>query len=109
MTEIPHAAYADDDVKPAWLSTIESAGGRELKPLIRCQCGVIIGLKLHHVHADGTVTASFFHARAEELQKDSEGYFFMHNGRRYSTVPGCGWHVHLKLKDYAGGDFPGEE
>lgn len=106
MTEIPKAK-ADKHVAPSWMA-VQSAEGKPLKPIIRCACGKAIGLKLHHVHSDGTVTASFFHAKAEELQHDAQGYFFMHNGKRYDTEPGCGWHVHLKLQGYDGGDFPGE-
>lgn len=78
------------------MSVVDQAG-KHLKPLIKCNCGEVVGIGLHHVHADGTVTASFYHAEAPEFQ---------HNGKTYSHPPGCGWHVHLKLKDYALGDFP---
>jgi hypothetical protein len=47
---------------------------------------------LHHVHADGTVTASFFHDKPEP--------------------EACGWHVYLFLEGYAeeiGIDFPPEK
>jgi hypothetical protein len=46
---------------------------------------------LHHVHADGRVTASFIHDRPADA--------------------GCGWHVFLFLEGYAeevGLDFPPE-
>ena len=105
--EIPNAKI-DEDVKPAWIAT-ETTDGKASKPIIRCQCGVLQGIGLHHVHADGRVTASFFHATKEQLGKDAHGYFFMHKGKRYSAVPGCGWHVFLKLKDYDRGDFPPSE
>lgn len=76
----------NDDVlakgKPAWFSCTDSAGKR-IKPLIRCNCGSICGIELHHVHPDGRVTASFFH--------NNEG--------------GSGWHVFLKLLDYDQGEF----
>lgn len=104
MIEIPKIDF-DDETKPGWIPT-QTTEGKPCKPLIRCQCGTHQGIGLHHVHADGRVTASFFHAAAHELQKDANGYFFMHKGKRYSTVPGCGWHVFLKLKDYDQGDFP---
>lgn len=86
--------------KPAWARVHRiDADGKEvtLKPLIRCNCGEWSGIGLHHVHADGRVTASFFHATAAELAK-------MPDGGRFS--PGCGWHVHLQLLDYDLGDFP---
>lgn len=105
--EIPKAHY-DDNVSPSWLPT-STSDGKHCKPIIRCNCGVAIGLALHHVHVDGSVTASFHHAAAHELQKDATGYFFMHKGKKYSTVPGCGWHVFLKLRDYDCGDFPPTE
>jgi hypothetical protein len=77
--------------EPAWFSTADS-NGNALKPIIRCNCGMFMGIRLHHVHADGTVTASFFHAKkADHPQGDDSG---------------CGWHVFLKLKDWTGQDFP---
>jgi hypothetical protein len=77
---------------PAWLQPVDTDGNR-LKPIIRCNCGQWSGIGLHHVHADGTVTASFFHSK----------------GTNYAigeSPEGCGWHVFLKLKDWGGGDFP---
>jgi hypothetical protein len=105
--QIPKANIADT-VSPSWIPT-ETSDGKPSKPIIRCQCGSLQGIGLHHVHADGRVTASFFHAAAHELQKDAQGYFFMHKGKRYSTEPGCGWHVFLQLKDYDRGEFPPQE
>jgi hypothetical protein len=86
--EADHVANA-----PAWTQPVDSHGNK-LKPIIRCNCGAWCGIGLHHVHADGTVTASFFHSK----------------GTNYAigeSPEGCGWHVFLKLAGYAGGDFPG--
>lgn len=83
--------------KPAW-SRIQNSNGKVLKPLIRCKCGQWSGIGLHHVHADGNVTASYFHATAEQLKGMGEA------GKRFT--PGCGWHVYIKLQGYDCGDFP---
>ena len=58
-----------------------------VKPTIRCKCGKYCGIGLHHVHADGRVTASFYH------RKDGD------------NPDGCDWHVFLKLLDYDQGEF----
>jgi len=83
----------DDDYmakgKPCWFSCRDSSG-KQLKPLIRCNCGKISGIGLHHVHADGTVTASFYHKKGNVYPEDPEG---------------CEWHVWLKLLDYNQGEF----
>lgn len=94
-TEIPKGTY--ETPGPCWIP--REWEGRQHKPAIKCQCGKVCYIGLHHVHADGTVTASFF-----DMQADS----FTHDGKTYSHTPGCGWHVHLKLKDYDSGDFPPE-
>ena len=70
--------------------------GKHARPIIRCICGKVCHISLHHVHADGTVTASFF---------DSADTSFVENGKTYTHSPGCGWHVWLKLKDYDQGEF----
>lgn len=93
--EIPRGDV--DTPGPCWLKFTSSTDGTPLKPRIKCKCGKICNISLHHVHADGTVTASFYHA---EFREWTEG------GKKYTHEPGCGWHVHLKLKDYDGGDFP---
>jgi hypothetical protein len=93
--EIPKGDY--DAPGPCWIPRCYDE--RVLKPAIKCQCGKICNISLHHVHADGTVTASFF---------DSKETSFVNNGKTYSHTPGCGWHVFLKLKDYDCGDFPPE-
>lgn len=81
--------------KPLWSPVAEYGTGRRLKPLIRCNCGIWTGIKLHHVHADGKVTASFFHATKAQHPQGSDD--------------GCGWHVYLWLDDYDQGEFkPGE-
>lgn len=98
MTEIPHIVdfdeFADKPVigHPGWFCPTQD--GRTLKPIIRCYCGTLTGIRLHHVHADGTVTASFHHKRGTNYPEDPNG---------------CDWHVFLKLKDYDQGEFlPGE-
>jgi len=76
---------------PAWFCPAQD--GKTLKPVIRCDCGQWSGIGLHHVHADGTVTASFYHKK----------------GTNYAigeSPEGCEWHVFLKLKDYDQGGFP---
>jgi len=76
--------------QPGWFQP-EDKAGRRLRPVIRCNCGSFCGIGNHHVHPDGLVTQSFFHSKAE-------------------MPGGCDWHVHLKLKDYNGGEFsPGAE
>ena len=80
--------------KPCWSPVSEYGTGRKLKPLIRCNCGHWSGIKSHHVHADGKVTASFYHKRGNVYPEDPDG---------------CEWHVFLWLDDYDQGEFkPGE-
>lgn len=96
--EIPK--LADDDFqhggKPGWAQPVRrraDGSAEPLKPIIRCNCGMLCGIGLHHVHADGTVTASFFHSQ----------------GTNYAigeSPDGCGWHVWIKLLDWTGEDFP---
>jgi hypothetical protein len=91
---IPKSNY-DDAVAPAWLP-IRSTAGEPLKPLIRCRCGQLCGIRLHSVNVKGEVRASFLH--------------------QWPDVPperqGCGWHEFIELDgyetdpDYAGKDFP---
>jgi len=96
MTEIPKGDY--DSPGPCWVP--REYMGRAVKPAIVCKCGKVCVIALHHVHADGTVTASFF---------DSAATSFVHNGKTFGHTPGCGWHVWLKLLNYDQGDFPPEE
>lgn len=96
-TEIPNGnedhEHDGQPGHPAWFSVCDLAG-RNQKPLIRCNCGKLTGIGLHHVHADGSVSASFYHKKGDVYPEDPEG---------------CEWHVHLKLLDYNEGDFPAEK
>ncbi len=87
---IPKGQYDRPEIAPAWLP-IQDHDGRPLKPIIRCRCGRLAGLGLHHVHADGRVTASFAHP-PEGWAGDGQ--------------PGCGFHEFLELEGYAGPEFP---
>lgn len=92
--EIPKIAEGDDwyAKSPGWSPVQQD--GKYLKPIIRCNCGQWSGIGLHHVHADGTVTASFYHKRGTVYPEDPNG---------------CEWHVFIRLKDYDLGDFPPEK
>lgn len=92
LEEIPRGDF--ESTGPCWIPTLFD--GKTLRPKIKCKCGKICIISLHHVHADGTVTASFF---------DSAERNFIYNGRLYTHTPGCGWHVNLKLRDYDQGEF----
>jgi hypothetical protein len=93
ITEIPKGDR--NSPGPCWIP--REWEGKICRPLIKCQCGRITFIDLHHVHADGIVTASYFDSKASE---------FVNNGKTYAHTPGCGWHVFLKLKDYDQGEFP---
>lgn len=73
-------------MKPSWVSIVHQ-DDTPARPLIICKCGAILGIDAHHIHKDGTVTASFYH-------KEGSG-----------NMPACGWHVFLKLKDWLGYEF----
>lgn len=75
--------------KPGWFP-VTDIHGNTLKPLIRCNCGGISGIGLHHVHSNGTITNSFFHKRGNVYPEDPNG---------------CGWHVWLKLANWSGEDI----
>lgn len=81
-----------DSPGPCWIP-VQDTEGKRLRPLIKCNCGKISGIGLHHVHPDGRVRESFFHDLAPHPDIGYAG-------------GGCGWHVYLKLKDYDQGDFP---
>lgn len=91
--------HYDYSLGPCWSKVYRLDNGIKtwLKPHIRCICGKWSGIGLHHVHADGRVTASFFDATAEQLRQ---------MGKTGQFTPGCGWHVYLKLADYDMGEFP---
>jgi hypothetical protein len=93
MTEIPKYDYTKSDdfesQAPCWVAVVDSEG-KDIKPLIVCKCGIITGIGLHHVHADGRVTASFWHKKGNGEHEDPRG---------------CDWHVHLKLLNYDKGEF----
>ena len=96
MADIVHILEATEHVdwyakSPAWAQPVDTDGNK-LKPIIRCNCGKWSGIGLHHVHTDGTVTQSFFHATKAE--------------HPMGTDDGCGWHVMLVLDGWNGGDFP---
>lgn len=90
LTEIPRLTDLDKAPNaPGWYAIIgpvrvDTQCPTRLKPIIRCNCGELMGIGDHHVHADGRVTASFYDRN------------------------GCGWHVYLKLLDYDQGEFPPE-
>jgi len=79
--------------EPGWLAVVSYAEHKPCKPIIRCMCGNFVGLKLHHVHTDGTVTASFYHKKGVNFAIGED-------------PNGCEWHVTIKLRDYSEGDFP---
>jgi hypothetical protein len=80
--EIPKGKFGDTPatcrIRPARRQTVEAHYPLQLRRL--CWSA------LHRVHADGTVTASFFHAKG--------------NNYAIGEDPnGCGWHAFLKLND----------
>jgi len=69
---------------PGWM-TMTNVDGSPTRPVIRCNCGALMNINNHHVHADGRVTASFLHG---------------------APVPKpCGWHVFIELEGYDGPEF----
>jgi hypothetical protein len=87
MSEVIHIPKANEQHTnyPCWLET-ETSAGVVVRPHIRCKCGDYLNCIAHHIHPDGTVTASFYHKEG-----DPHG--------------GCGWHVYLKLEDWPGLEF----
>lgn len=98
---IPEIHWRDEEKPggPGWIRIREHGTEKPLKPLIRCKCGTVTGIGLHHVHADGRVTASFY---------DAEPTTWQANGETYTKEPGCGWHVFIRLNGYDLGEFPPE-
>lgn len=86
------SVYKDFPVvgKPGWWK-VTNTDGVPLKPVIRCNCGHVSGIGLHHVHADGAVTASFYHKRGSVYPEDPNG---------------CEWHEWIKLAGWDMGDIP---
>lgn len=80
---IPQGYLEDDDPAPCWIAATQD--GKPSKPIIRCKCGQLTCIGLHHVHKDGRVTASFIH---DVPQPEA-----------------CGWHVFLVLDDWLGLEF----
>lgn len=90
IVEIPRLEnMGDDDEGPGWYRVVGS-DGKPHKPIIRCKCGRLTGIGGHTVHADGTVTASFYHKRGNVYPEDPEG---------------CEWHEYIRLLDYNCGHF----
>lgn len=93
---IPKGDYSEGiPTGPCWIS-VHGSDGRPLKPLIKCRCGIVFGIGLHHVHADGRVTASFYHPETPGAAGCGD------------NAPGCGFHEFLELADYDGPEFPPE-
>jgi len=84
LIEIPKANKELDNF-PCWVVKFDSEG-KQVRPLIICQCGENTSIENHHIHYDGRITESYFHRN------------------------GCGWHVLLKLKDWSNLEFkPGND
>ncbi|MGI8655462.1 MAG: hypothetical protein ACR2LC_09610 [Pyrinomonadaceae bacterium] len=81
---IPRGYMEDTDPAPSWIA-LQDSDGNQIKPAIRCQCGMLTCIGLHHVHADGRVTASFLH---DIPQPEA-----------------CGWHEFLILDGWFGFEF----
>lgn len=82
-----------DSPGPCWIP-IQDGEGKPHKPVIRCRCGVNFHIGLHHVHADGRVTASFYHPETPGAAGCAD------------NAPGCGFHEFLELEGYEGPEFP---
>lgn len=91
--KIPKGSYDHPEIAPAWLPIVDGEG-RAAKPLIRCKCQRLMGIRLHQVHADGRVTASFYHPETPGVAGSS------------AIEPGCGFHEFLELDGYDGPEFP---
>ena len=78
VIKIPQVLFYDY-TDPKQCCVAINDGENPCKPVIRCICGEYTNIALHHVHADGKVTNSFYHT----------------NGNP------CGWHVFIFLENYA--------
>jgi hypothetical protein len=73
---------------PCWRGTVDN-GGKELKPIVYCQCGQPCGLGNHSINEQGEISPSFFHAKGDGN--------------------GCGFHEYIKLEGYTGKAFSKNE
>ncbi len=73
-------ANAEHSNYPCWVPMTKQDGS-VARPIVICECGDWLGIDRHHVHKDGTVTASIHHK------------------------VGCDWHVHVSLGEWTGQDF----
>ena len=87
---IPELTYPSDHRGVGWIKMTRNTNKRIEKPIIRCNCGVWVGIYNHHIYPNGTVTPSFHHKHNDFKAKDNKG---------------CGWHVSLVLKDWTGGEL----
>ncbi len=90
---IPKGTYDDETLAPAWLP-IQDSAGKLARPIIRCRCRRLMGIRLHHVHADGRVTESFYHLHPTAEEEPRPEW------------RGCGFHEYLELDGYDGPEFP---
>jgi hypothetical protein len=82
-----------EEMQPAWADTFDAAHNR-VRPHIRCNCGKVTNIGNHHIHADGTITASYYHYYQDRPPK----------------MQGCGWHVFLRMVGWTGGELlPGQD
>lgn len=91
VIEIPKANEAHSNY-PCWVNTTQTGNNGEparVRPHIICQCGKMTNIGNHHIHADGTITASYYHYYADRPEK----------------MRGCGWHVYLKMIGWDGGEM----
>ena len=84
------------EMKPAWVYTVDS-NDNVLRPHIICICGDVTNIGNHHIHEDGTITASYYHCIEDCYPIDEDG--------KIKTMIGCRWHVFLKMKDWIGLEF----
>ena len=89
LVHIPRGYFNDDDPSPCWIAVVGGEDRHPIKPVIRCKCGIVCSIGLHHVHADGRVTNSFLHDKP--------------------APEACGWHVFLFLDGWIGLEFPPEQ